>query len=49
MERFEDLGRRLFHVRKGAPKRAEDVAEKVIDETLGPPPAGGPALADEED
>ncbi len=49
MERFEDLGRRLFRVTKDDLKKAEEAAEKVVDEALGPPPARGPALADDED
>ena len=49
MERFEDLGRRIFRVTKDDLKKAEEAAEKIVDEAIGPPPARGPALADEED
>jgi hypothetical protein len=49
MERFEDLGRRLFRVTKEDLKKAEEAAEKVVDEALGPPPVGSPALDDESE
>jgi hypothetical protein len=49
MGRFEDFGRRIFRVTKDDLKRVEDRAEELVDEALGPPPAKGPALADDED
>jgi len=48
MERFEDLGRRLFRVTKDDLKKAEEAAEKVVDEAIGPPPATGPAIAEDD-
>ena len=48
MERFEDLGRRIFRVTKDDLKKAEEAAEKVVDDAIGPPPARGPALVDED-
>jgi hypothetical protein len=35
MERFEDLGRRLFRVTKEDLKKAEEAAEKLVDEAIG--------------
>jgi hypothetical protein len=49
MERFEEFGRKIFRVTKDDLKKVEERAEELIDEALGPPPAKGPALADEED
>lgn len=49
MERFEDLLGHIVSVTKEDVKKAEEAAEKVIDEALGPPPAGGPAIAEDED
>jgi len=49
MQRFEDLLGRIVSVTKEDVKKPEEVAEKVIDEALGPPPAGGPAIPDEDD
>ena len=49
MERFEDFARKVFSKTKGDLKKAEERAEAIVDEALGPPPATGPALADEED
>lgn len=49
MERFEDFGRKIFRVTKEDLKKAEEAVEKVVDEAIGPPPAHGPALADDED
>lgn len=49
MERMMDFGRRLFRVSKEDLKRVEEAAESVVDDALGPPPATGRALADEED
>ena len=47
MQRFEDLAKRLFHVAKEDVEKAERAAEEVVDDALGPPPAQGPAIADE--
>jgi hypothetical protein len=49
MERFEDLAKRLFRVAKGDVEKAEREAKELIDDTLGPPPAQGPAVSDEGD
>jgi hypothetical protein len=49
MERFEDLAKRLFRVAKDDVEKAEREAKEIIDDTLGPPPVQGPAVADEED
>jgi hypothetical protein len=49
MERFEDFGRKIFRVTKDDLKKAEEAAEKVVDEAIGPPPATGPAIAEDED
>ena len=49
MERFEKFGRKLFRVTKDDLKRAEEAVEKVVDEAIGPPPAKGPALAEDGD
>jgi len=48
MERFEDLTKRLFRVAKDDLKKVEHEAENIVDEALGPPPAQGPAIVDEE-
>lgn len=47
MQRFEDLAKRLFHVAKEDVEQAERAAEEVVEDALGPPPAHGPAIADE--
>lgn len=49
MERFEDLGRRLFRVAKEDLEKVEERAEEIIDYALGAPPATGPAIAEDED
>lgn len=49
MERFEDFARKVFSKTKDDLKKAEERAAEIVDEALGPPPAMGPALADEED
>jgi hypothetical protein len=48
MERFEEFGRKIFRVTKDDLKKVEERAEEIVDEALGPPPAKGPALADED-
>ena len=48
MEKFEDFGRKIFQVTKDDLKKAEEAAEKVVDEAIGPPPAGAPAIAEDE-
>jgi hypothetical protein len=48
MERFEEFGRRIFRVTKADLRKLEERAEKIADEAIGPPPAGDPAIADEE-
>jgi hypothetical protein len=30
-------------------KKTEEAAEKAVDEAIGPPPAGGPAIAEDKD
>ena len=49
MERFQDFARKVFSKTKDDLKKAEERAEEIVDEALGPPPAKGPALADDED
>lgn len=49
MERFDALLGRIVKVSKEDLAKAERAAENIVDEALGPPPARGPALADEED
>lgn len=48
MERFENLLGRIISAGKKDVKKAEQAAEEIVDEALGPPPAKGPALADED-
>ena len=48
MERFEDFARKVFSKTKDDLKKAEERAEEIVDEALGPPPAKGHALADED-
>ena len=48
MERFEEFGRKIFRVTKDDLKKVEERAEEIVDEALGPPPAKGPALVDED-
>jgi hypothetical protein len=48
MERFEDLGRKLFRVAKEDVEKVEHEAEEIIEEALGPPPAPGPAIEGED-
>ncbi len=43
MERFEDFARKVFSKTKDDLKKAEEHAEEIVDDVLGP------ALADEED
>ena len=49
MERFDALLGRIVKVSKEDIEKAERAAENIVDEALGPPPARGPALADDED
>ncbi len=49
MERFENLLGRIVSAGKKDVRKAEERAEEIIDEALAPPPARGPALADDED
>jgi hypothetical protein len=49
MERFEDFASELFSKTKDDLKKAEQRAEEIVEEALGPPPQGGPGLADEDD
>lgn len=49
MERFENLLGRIIATGKRDVRKAEEAAQEIVDESLGPPPAGGPALADNED
>ncbi len=49
MERFEELGRKIFRVTKDDLKKAEEAVEKVVDEAIGPPPVPGPAITGDED
>jgi hypothetical protein len=49
MERFEDFARKVFSKTKDDLKKAEERAEEIVDEAIGPPPAPGPAIAEEED
>lgn len=39
----------MFSKTKADVKKVEHAAEEIVEEALGPPPAHGPALADEED
>jgi hypothetical protein len=48
MERFEDFARKVFSKTKGDLKKAEERAEEIVDEAIGPSPATGPAIADED-
>lgn len=48
MERFNDLLGRLVKVSKEDLDEAERAAENIVDEALRPPPAKGPALADDD-
>jgi exonuclease VII small subunit len=49
MEKFEDVARRLFRVAKDDLEKAEREVEEIIEDALGPPPAQGPAVAEDED
>jgi hypothetical protein len=49
MERFDALLGRIVKVSKDDLEKAERKAEEIVDEAIGPPPARGPALADDED
>jgi hypothetical protein len=49
MERFEDLARKVLSKTKDDLNKAEERAEEIVDEALGPPPAKGPALGDDKD
>ncbi len=49
MERFENLLGRVISAGKKDVEKAERKAEEIVEEAIGPPPAPGPALADEED
>ena len=49
MERFENLLGRIVRAGKKDVKKAEEAVERVVDDAIGPPPARGPALADDED
>ena len=48
MERFEDFARKVFSKTKDDLKKAEERAEEIVDEALGPPPVPGPAIAEDE-
>lgn len=48
MERFENLLGRIVSAGKKDVRKAEERVEEIVDEALGPPPAQGPALADED-
>lgn len=48
MERFEDLLGRIVSVTKDDVQKAERKAKELVDDLLGPPPSGAPALDDEE-
>ncbi|HEV2738098.1 MAG TPA: hypothetical protein VGU66_05915 [Candidatus Elarobacter sp.] len=48
MERFENLLGRIISAGKKDVRKVEQAAEEIVDEALGPPPAKGPALADED-
>ena len=49
MERFEEFARKVFSKTKDDLKKAEERAEEIVDEAIGPPPAPGPAIAEDED
>jgi hypothetical protein len=49
MQRFEDLLGRLVSVTTEEVQKAERAAEEIVEEALGPPPSGAPALDDEAD
>jgi hypothetical protein len=44
MQKFEDLATRLFSVAKEDMEDVEEVAKEAVDDVLGPPPAGAPAV-----
>lgn len=48
MERFEELGRKLFRVAKEDLEKAEREAKEIVDDAIGPPPAEAPAIEPEE-
>jgi hypothetical protein len=48
MQRFEDLAKRIFRVAKDDVEKVEHEAEEIISEAIGPPPATGPAIAEED-
>ena len=48
MQRFEDLLGRLVSVTKEDVEKAERAARELADDLIGPPPAGAPALDDED-
>jgi hypothetical protein len=47
MQKFEDLATRLFSIAKEDLEQVEEVAKEAVDDVLGPPPAGAPAIDDE--
>jgi hypothetical protein len=49
MERFEDFARKVFSKTKNDLKKAEERAEEIVHEAIGPPAAGGPAIVEDED
>ena len=49
MERFEVFARKVFSKTKDDLKKAEERAEEIVDEAIGPPPARGQAIAEDED
>ncbi len=48
MQRFENLLGRLVSVSKEDVEKAERAAKELADDLRGPPPAGAPALDDED-
>jgi len=48
LQRFEDLAKRIFRVAKDDVEKVEHEAEEIISEAIGPPPATGPAIAEED-
>jgi len=49
MERMNELLARIVSAGKKDVEKVEHAAEEIVEEALGPPPAKGPALAEDED
>ena len=44
MQKFEDFATRLFSIAKEDLEQVEETAKEALEDVLGPPPAGAPAV-----